>query len=325
MSNLPIPLAIPTPFIVGPVNVFLLPDEPVTLVDTGTRTPESLAALEQGLREHGLAVSDIERIFITHHHSDHVGLLSQLMEGSGAEAYGHPGAVRHAQLGQSHDAAHLQFYLDIMTEFGVPEEKRVASMRLWERFKDFTAPFTLTHTFTDGAMAGPFRTHFVPGHSATDTLLVNETAGYTIVGDHILRAFNPNPLLRRPGPGQLRAKSLVEFQDSLRHSRALPLGRCYPGHGTPFEDHRAVIDALLAQHERKNRRVLKLVGEAGVTPFAVAEALYPDIEMQHFYLALSVAVGHLELLETRGVLRSRVEDGVARYYPATSCELRVSS
>ena len=69
-------LPIPTPFMVGRVNCYLIEDDPLTLVDAG---PE----LRQGARrararrcaEHGHAIEDLERIVITHQHIDHLGLV----------------------------------------------------------------------------------------------------------------------------------------------------------------------------------------------------------------------------------------------------------
>ena len=78
-------LAIPTPFRVGPVNCYLVEDDPLTLVDVGPNSGASLVALEDALREHGHHVEDLERIVITHHHTDHLGLVGVLAERSGAD------------------------------------------------------------------------------------------------------------------------------------------------------------------------------------------------------------------------------------------------
>ena len=44
-----IPISLPTPFYIGPVNVYLIAEDPVTLIDTGPKTKEALAALRAGL------------------------------------------------------------------------------------------------------------------------------------------------------------------------------------------------------------------------------------------------------------------------------------
>src|SRR5205814_9064966 len=69
---------------VGSVNAWLLRGDPVTLIDTGPRDDGALAALEAGLREHGLGIEDIELLLATHHHLDHVGLTATIQRRSRA-------------------------------------------------------------------------------------------------------------------------------------------------------------------------------------------------------------------------------------------------
>jgi glyoxylase-like metal-dependent hydrolase (beta-lactamase superfamily II) len=311
-----VPLETPTPFIVGPVNVFLLKGGPLTLIDTGTCTPEAEATLKDLLAQHGVQFSDIQRIFLTHHHVDHTGLTRRIVAASGAEVWAHPHLARQAALGHSHDEAAHRFFLDILHEFGVPADVSEQSMVLWDAFKSFAEDFKVDHVFSDGGAAGPFRTYFVPGHSATDTLLIHESDGYSIGGDHILESINPNPLLRRPEPGQPRPPALVQYQQSLNRSRTLPLGRCFPGHGAPMEDPNAVIDGILSQHARRNARVLAAVTPEGVCPYTLCRSFFPTLPLEHLYLGLSVAIGHMELLEAAGQLKHEHRDGIIHYQPA---------
>ena len=52
-----VPISLPTPFYIGPVNVYLIPEDPVTLIDTGPKTKEAVDALRAALRKEGLAVA----------------------------------------------------------------------------------------------------------------------------------------------------------------------------------------------------------------------------------------------------------------------------
>lgn len=309
----PVTIPLPTPFAVGPVNVFLVRDDALTLVDTGTCTPEAEEALRAGLAAEGVVLADLERVILTHHHVDHTGLCARIVAESGAEVWAHPDVEVQARLGHAHDEPARQFFLGILAEFGVPGELSHEAMGLWDAFKGYGEPFTVDRVFTDGAVAGPFRTWFVPGHSSTDTLLAHVSGDYTIAGDHILEIFNPNPLLRRPAPGAARAPALVEYQASLRKSQRLDLGVCHPGHGAAIPDPRRAIAGILAQHERKDARILANLTDAPVTPYTVCRWLYPELPLPSLYLGLSVATGHLELLETRGLVRAEHRDGVVHY------------
>ncbi|MGH9820732.1 MAG: hypothetical protein ACRD43_11235, partial [Pyrinomonadaceae bacterium] len=44
-----IPLSIPTPFYVGDVNVYLIKEDPITLIDVGPKTPEASGVLRDKL------------------------------------------------------------------------------------------------------------------------------------------------------------------------------------------------------------------------------------------------------------------------------------
>lgn len=306
-------IEVPTPFIVGPVNCVLVEGSPLTLFDTGTSTDESWEALEAGIQRLGYEIRDIERVILTHHHADHTGLLRRIVDLSGAVVFGHPQLERQAVLSHEHNEAQRQFFMHIMAEFGVPEETAEGAMQLWAAFKAFTEPVHVDHSIAHDGAVGPYRVHFVPGHSATDTLFVHETEGYTIAGDHLLQIFNPNPLIRRPEPGVVRPQTLIEYQASLRYSRDLDLGYVVPGHGAPFTEHVAVVDGLLEQHDKRNARLKKALRNGPMTPYEAAKYLYPQIAVPNLYLALSVAIGQLELMEATGALQSARHEGILSY------------
>ena len=78
-------LAIPTPFAVGRVNVYLIEDEPLTLVDAGPNSGTSFDELQRGIAGLGHQLEDIELVILTHQHIDHLGLVSLVAAHSGAE------------------------------------------------------------------------------------------------------------------------------------------------------------------------------------------------------------------------------------------------
>lgn len=68
-------LAIPT----GVANAYAIPAaDGVTLVDTGA--PGGLRRLQRALRRHGIELSDVRRVFLTHAHVDHTGSLAALLD-----------------------------------------------------------------------------------------------------------------------------------------------------------------------------------------------------------------------------------------------------
>jgi glyoxylase-like metal-dependent hydrolase (beta-lactamase superfamily II) len=83
-------ITLPTPFPIGPVNVYLVESESLTLVDAGPKTDEAWESLKQQLRVRGYSPSNIEQVVLTHHHIDHVGLLDFLRENGDIRVIGHP-------------------------------------------------------------------------------------------------------------------------------------------------------------------------------------------------------------------------------------------
>ena len=69
-----IPIAIPTPFYVGDVNVYLVKEDPLTLIDVGPKTDEAARILREKLGRNGVRLLDVRRIVLTHAHEDHCGL-----------------------------------------------------------------------------------------------------------------------------------------------------------------------------------------------------------------------------------------------------------
>src|SRR4029077_20217387 len=115
-------LAIPTPFLVGRVNCYLIEDEPLTLVDTGPNSGKSLDELEQALATHGHAVEDLELIVITHQHMDHLGLLEILARRSGAEVAALHLLEPYLARFPENQAADDDFSQAIMRRHGIPAD-----------------------------------------------------------------------------------------------------------------------------------------------------------------------------------------------------------
>jgi hypothetical protein len=81
-------LPLPTHFAVGRVNVYLIEDDPLTLVDAGPRSQVALQELEAMLAGRGHRIEDLGLILLTHQHEDHCGLAATLAERSGAPVAG---------------------------------------------------------------------------------------------------------------------------------------------------------------------------------------------------------------------------------------------
>ena len=76
-----------------------------------------------------------------------------------------------------------------------------------------------------------------------------------------------------------------------------------PGHGDPVTDHRALIDERLSTHERRARKIHRLIAERPRTAHELAQALWGNIAVTQAYLTLSEVLGHVDLLKQSGAVR----------------------
>ena len=207
-------LEVPIPWI-GSVNLWLLRGGPLTLIDTGPATDEARPALERQLAEHGVAVEDIELLLITHHHLDHSGLGAWIKERSGAEIVAHKGTARWLREYHERAADERRFTVGLMAAHGVPEELIAETEEFFAYIVRAGSTFEVDRVLVDGerVQAGgrTLRVVFRPGHSATDTIYVDDLAREAFVGDHLLATITSGAeLVPTELPGDERRRALLE-------------------------------------------------------------------------------------------------------------------
>ncbi len=167
-------LALPTPFLVGRVNCYLIEDEPLTLVDTGPNSGKSLDELERALAQHGRKIEELELILLTHQHMDHVGLLEILARRSRAEVAALHPLARYLESFSRSAAADDEFAQAIMRRHGVPRDVSMVLGSLGAAFRAFGSSGRVTRELRDGdelrLRDRTLRVFHRSGHSPTDTI-----------------------------------------------------------------------------------------------------------------------------------------------------------
>ncbi len=315
-------LAIPTPFMVGRVNAYLIEDSPLTLVDSGPNSAKALDELEQQLNARGHAVEDIELLIVSHQHMDHFGLASILARRSGAEVAAiEPLAGYLAAYGRETDLDDA-FAEGIMLRHGIPREVVTALRAVSAGFRAWGSAVEVTRPMADGSelvLAGrTLRVLHRPGHSPSDTVFYDEQRSTLLAADHLIAHISSNPLLARPlggepDPDGPRPQALLTYMASLERTREMDLELVLSGHGRPVSDHVALIDERFRMHNRRADRIYGLIAAQPRTAHEIAQELWGNVAVTQAYLTLSEVLGHVDLLlrDERAVEEER--DGVVRF------------
>lgn len=311
-------LSIPTPFAVGRVNVYLIDDEPLTLVDAGPNSGTSYDELTRGIESLGHRLEDIQLAIVTHQHIDHLGLVGLVASRSGADVATIDHAVPIVEDFRAEMEADDEFATETMLRHGIPEDVVGALESVSRAFRAWGAPAKVTRPLRDGEELAlrdrRLRVHWRPGHSPTDTVFEDAERRMLIAADHLLGHISSNPLITRPRDGSTRRpQALVTYIESLKRTREMDVDLVLPGHGDPVTDHRALIDSRLELHRRRADKIHGLIAERPRTAYELAQALWGNIAVTQAYLTLSEVLGHTDLLLNAGRVREVEDDGKVHF------------
>src|SRR3982751_4884843 len=217
-----IPLSIPTPFYVGDVNVYLIKEDPLTLIDVGPKTKEASSALRDKLGREGVQLADIRRIVLTHAHEDHCGLAKKVRD----ETKNADILVHQWETGHLFGRLSREQHRDLLLRSGVPPAAFDEMRSLYQEIS------LLTDSIEDGDYktleddtelefdGGVLRVLHTPGHTPGSCSFVREADRTLICGDCVLKRITPNPIVSPdPVDPSKRSPSLGEYLVSLARLR----------------------------------------------------------------------------------------------------------
>jgi glyoxylase-like metal-dependent hydrolase (beta-lactamase superfamily II) len=306
-------LVIPTPFPVGPINIYLIIDDPLTLVDTGPKTEEAVTALRDQLRKLGYISSDLRRIILTHTHEDHCGLAGMLQRESGAPVHVHEWESQNI----SQDR---QTRVDrrLLGRAGVPPEELERMAARYQLVRSYADAVEEVKPYKDQEefvfASGSWRVIHTPGHTPGSCCLLRESNRLMLTGDTILKTITPNPVLN-PDPidSNRRFPSLGEYLVSLARIRSLAPTLLKTSHGLDVTDYEEHFHRLVRHIHERQAKVVSLVPNPGVTAWEMSILMFPRVDAIHRFLAVSEAVAHLDLAVADGKLVIEEQDEADLY------------
>lgn len=292
----------------GHVNVYaLLANRRAMLIDTGWREPGSGAYLENALRLIGTSVAEVDRVLLTHFHSDHCGLAGYMRAGSDARIAIHPAdggmlRARYADVnGLRQGTARWLKYVGAPTDLSGTLIERAAAV------VDRVVPFEADEDLMSGAVisTGPWEVTVLhtPGHSPGHVCFYERSSRTLFTGDHIFARLRTSPELRSHYYGD----PIGEYLRSLTSLTGLDVAHVLPGHGAPVTDLGTRAQELRTYHRAQMERCLDALQAGASSVWEVAAAIprrrtWGSLPVGLQISAVGQAFGHLVHLHRRGAV-----------------------
>ena len=315
----PIQISLPTSFMVGPVNTYLLKEPEPILIDCGLKWSASQHTLRDGLAEHGLALSDIRRVVITHAHVDHIGAAGWLAGESGAEIWVSELVQAWATDVRDRWAERTAFIRGVLDKTGMAKEEQRGVMRYFRSIPELWdgVPTEQVRTFAkDGELemgGGAWQVLHLPGHAAHQTGFWNAEHGWLFSADCLLPR-TPVPVIEVDSADPTRrSPGLPLHIQSLKRLADLPVTCVYPGHGDPFDNHRALIRGQIERIHQRKEQCFALIQNGHATLPALTESMYGHYPPAGRFTGMSTVIGYLDLLKIEDRVTEYEVDGVWHY------------
>ena len=282
------------------------------LVDAGLHTKDAEEVHRRSLADAGIGFGDVQRVFVTHLHPDHLGMAGTL-ERAGARVLMHAPEVENARRMWSADHAMVDQTYAWFERHGMPVDVDQGMREAWLAMGRGVDELERIAEVDDGAtldLGGRAeRLKWTPGHTDYHAVLIDEAERLLFSGDHVLPRITSNVGLYPFS----RDDPLGDFLDALRAVRTLPVSRVLPAHGEPFDDLPGRVDQMLAHHESRLEATLDAIGDGERDAYAICRTLFPVLRSPHEErFALVETLAHLRYLERRGKVRE-VDGAPARW------------
>ncbi|MDC7126748.1 MAG: MBL fold metallo-hydrolase [Spirochaetales bacterium] len=303
------------------LNSFLIKGENRNLlIDTGFNMPECHEAIMNGLSEIGVNINSTD-IFLTHLHSDHVGLAPAI---ASPESKIFMSRVDFELFSRFTDPNYFKEVDDIFLSLGLSKEELMDNKSVNPAMIYLPSTSAEYETIEDGRIfdLGTCRLECIltPGHTPGHMCLYDPDNKILFSGDHVLFGISPNIT-----SWINMTDSLGAYLDSLKKIRELDVERTFSSHRTIEGDLKKRVDELLAHHhERLNEAEKSVKQRKSATVYEIASDMTWSIRAKDWesfpvaqkWFAIGEAHSHLEYLKTREVLKSEIKDGLIYYMPA---------
>ncbi|GGF59033.1 MBL fold metallo-hydrolase [Alteromonas lipolytica] len=274
------------------------------IVDSGLHNAATISAWQSTITQ-TFKDQPVSRVFATHMHPDHAGMAGWLTKQHSTSLWMTRDEYSMLQQFSESDAEAAEQEKIFYQRAGMPADWFNDFSARAQSFCKMVAPVSAPFKrMQDGDLIAignrEWQCIVGRGHSPEHACLWNREDGLLISGDQVLPEISSNVSVL---PGAPAADPLSDWLASLARIRQLVPDSVLvlPAHGRPFYGLHARIDALIASHEGKLDRLLKVLNtpQRAVDVFSQLFRQVPPNFMSRS-LATGEAMAHLACLKTRG-------------------------
>ncbi|NLW79641.1 MAG: MBL fold metallo-hydrolase [Ruminococcaceae bacterium] len=284
------------------------------VIDTGFRQPECAEALFGGLKELGVDLTKT-KLFLTHLHSDHTGLIGDFAE-AGSKIY-----MGEVDLEQFFSMRELSDRFALFDDEGFPQDDGRQQMAKNPAIIYAPTNIKLTGSVTDGQefKVGDlsFTCIHTPGHTPGHVCLYLASEQIMFLGDHILFDITPNITM------WIGVKdSLGDYLNSLDKIEQYPIKLALPAHRNNAKDVYLRIAEIRAHHDQRLQNTLDIItANPGANAHDIASKMkwsmrgrdWSEFPVHQKWFAMGETIAHLNYLLYKDKITKTMVDGVYQY------------
>ncbi|MBM4764893.1 MBL fold metallo-hydrolase [Bacillus sp. B15-48] len=310
------PVIVPTSNELKSFNFYLVKhNHSLTLIDAGVNTAKCWDALQKTLKGHGFTLTDITEVLLTHHHTDHIGLINRILSVHSIPVYAHPNATLILKRDREYRKMRRAFFKKLYAEMGCGEigERQVASTHNPINLNEDKKTNGEIREMATGPFLG-FSLLEIPGHAPDQVGFYQKECKWVFSGDLLIEHMPSNAFIEPDYEG-IRTNSVIQQKQSLEKCLSLDVDYVFPGHGIIIENPRDLIKIRLKEIDEKADKYLRIIKSKRSIPSEIAKVRFGKQRYeQQFFNVMSEVIGYLDYLELNGEISKEKKGGIWQYY-----------
>jgi len=287
------------------------------VIDTATRTAEGLACLLNRLAELDIDLSRTD-FFITHYHSDHFGLIPELIV-NGIRVF-----MSGTEIDRLRSGPFWEALIAYAQSWGYSAEDSKSLRQAFQGTYRFDPSLGLETTeVREGETLSydgyTFSCILTPGHTPGHMCLHEPEQGLLVCGDHLLP--NVVPFIQVWSDA---GNPLKDHFESLARAVELQPKQVLPGHGRVFRNAPARVEQITRWHQKRAEKILATVSKEPMTPVKAAAHIRsktapviedPFVRAFHRFIEVAETMAYLRYLERDNLIQQREVNGALTFGP----------